>query len=90
MAAGNSEFNGWQVTIVYGIRNQFKDIVALFSTDGSMSESFLKLLTVSSVGELRSAQAAGSKLINMDDKAALTIIAIKILNEHFTKDKKLW
>lgn len=58
-----------------------------------MKETLLQLLTCSSVAELQAAQVKESSpwdTMPIEGKSVLAIAAIKILNDHFSKDKKLW
>ena len=58
-----------------------------------MTAAILEFLSVNSVAELRDAQEASSILKQagkVPDEAALAIAAVKILNEYFEKDRKLW
>ena len=53
-----SEFiNGFQyeISILYGVKRAFRDIVSKFSANGSMTPAILEFLTVNSVAELRDA-----------------------------------
>ena len=44
---------GWSIKISYGIRPIFRDIMTKFSSNGSMPQSILSLLTVKSIAEIR-------------------------------------
>ena len=58
-----------------------------------MTPEILSFLTVNSVAELRDAQVAGSILKQagkVPDEAALAMAGVKILNQYFEKDRKLW
>ena len=83
----------YQISILYGVKREFREIVAKFSANGSMTAAILEFLSVNSVAELRDAQEANSILkeaVKVPDEAALAIAAVKILNEYFEKDRKLW
>ena len=45
----------WQISIEYGIGRSFRDIVFMFSTNGSVNEQFLSCLTVDTIDALREA-----------------------------------
>ena len=58
-----------------------------------MTESILSFLTTNSVNELRSNQNDGSVVKNqsrVSNEVLLTIAAIKVLNEKFIANKKIW
>ena len=81
------------MSLEYGVKRSFRDIVHKLNTKGAAGESLLELLSVSSIQELRSAQDAGSVLSDaqrVSDAAALTLAAIKILSDYFAGESKLW
>ena len=85
--------NGYQISLEVAIKYSFKDIIKLFKTNGSMNESLLNLLTVSSTSELRESQPNGHILRQagkVSDDVVLAMVAIKILTQYFAKDSKLW
>ena len=58
-----------------------------------MTPAILSFLSVNSVSELRDAQEANSILKQagkVPDEAALAMAAVKILNDYFENDRKLW
>ena len=90
--AGGNE-NSYSVSVTYGVLYDFKDIVRMLRTNGAMQDSLFTTLSVDSILELREAQLADHALRNVElisDEAALTMVTIKILNEYFAKDQKLW
>lgn len=82
--------NGYEARITYGIKHSFKDIVKLFSTSGAMTPALMNLLSVDSVSQLKLDQASDHMLRQASDEAVLTIVGIKILNQFFASDRKLW
>ena len=82
----------YEATVIYAYLLEFKAVVHLFSANGAMKDSLLGLLKVNSVQSLRDSQEPGHAVhsLQLSDEALLTLTAIKILNQNFGKDKKLW
>ena len=78
--------------MVYGFPRSFKDIIKQFKTNGAMQNSLILMLTVDSVSQLREAQPEDHTLRKGEytDEIALTLAAIKILDQYFTGNRKLW
>lgn len=91
----------WEISITYGIKPTFRDVVLAFNANGSVSAKIFKILTASSISELRDAQAQSSRrgrnsngptavVQSLSDEAVATLAAIKILNESFASKRRLW
>ena len=67
----------------------FSEIVKAFRSSGIMSDNLLKFLGVETIAEIREKQT-NDKVKAVSDEVLLTFVAIKILNNHYKKSKKLW
>ena len=77
------------VNISFMLSLDFREIVTAFNSTGIMSEKLIKFLSVQSVDELREKQT-DDKVKAVSDEVLITLIAIKILNDHYKPSKKLW
>ena len=86
--------NGWQADIEYKIKRIFREIVFHFSSNGCMQPELLSFLSSgNTVMAQRNIQHNSSILKQenrVSDKAVLTLIGIKILNEFFADSRKVW
>ena len=80
------------VSIIYGFTHPFKDIIKQFSANGAMQSDLHLMLTAESVLQLRQAQPEDHILrkSKFNDQVVLTLVAIKILNQYYAENRKLW
>ena len=82
---------GQQAVVVYGELTSFRDIVFGFKSNGSMTNKLFDYISAETVQELRGKQPAEVQQATQgNDEVLLTLVAVKILNQFFANEKKLW
>ena len=93
-SAARNPGNDSQISVKFGVKRTFRDIVRMFSANGCMPAAFIPCcLRVDTVQEFRDAQPANCILNQagrVSDEACITLAAIKTLNAKFDGDRKLW
>ena len=67
----------------------YKEIVFAFKSSGVMSEALFGMIVSNTAEELRALQTNG-KVKNASDDVLRTIVAVKILNDHYQETSALW
>ena len=79
-----------QCRITYAIGRGFKDILRLIGANGSANDSIYGVMKVDNFAQLKASNADIAEIRDASEKVWLTLVAIKVLNDFFGKDQKLW
>jgi len=68
----------------------FKEIVFAQKADGEWSKKLLTQIDIANIEALKAMHTSPKSLKNLSDGQVLTLVGIRVLQKHFSQDRKLW